>query len=88
MVWSLYDDKNFLKPLGFSNGKTQEDIVKEILDAIKGGNKIIFINGRCGTGKSAIALNVAKEIGKTSIVVPGKSLQLQYKKDYESKKYL
>jgi len=88
MAWNLYQNGEFLKPLKFSNGKTQEDVVKEILKSIKEGEKIIFINGICGTGKSAIALNLAKELGKSSIVVPGKNLQNQYKRDYEGNKYL
>jgi Rad3-related DNA helicase len=89
MVWSLYEeDDEFLKPMSFSSGKTQEDVVKEVLDTINQGDKIIFIHGVCGTGKSAIALNIAKELGKTSVVVPGKALQNQYKKDYENNKYL
>ncbi|MFH1503041.1 MAG: helicase C-terminal domain-containing protein [Candidatus Diapherotrites archaeon] len=88
MMWNLYEDEEFLKPLKFSNGKTQEDVVREVLEAIKEGHKVIFINGKCGTGKSAIALNIAKKIGKTSIIVPGKNLQQQYKKDYENNKYL
>ncbi len=87
-MWSLYQENNFLKPLKFSNGKTQEDIVREVLDSIKEGYKTIFIRGVCGTGKSAIALNIAKELGKTCIIVPGKTLQNQYKWDYENKKYL
>jgi len=88
MVWSLYEKDKFLKPLKFSNGKTQEDVVKEVLDSIKEGHKIIFIHGKCGTGKSAVALNIAKELGKSSIVVPSKALQQQYKRDYEENKYL
>lgn len=88
MSWSLYEDGKFLEPLKFSNGKTQEDVVKEVIQAIKEGNKIIFIHGKCGTGKSAIALNIAKELGKTSIVVPSKALQQQYKRDYENTKYI
>src|SRR4030042_251058 len=87
-MWSLYQENNFLKPLKFSNGKTQEDVVREVLDSIKEGYKVIFIRGVCGTGKSAIALNIARKIGKTSIVVPGKTLQNQYKNDYEKEKYL
>ena len=95
-MWTLYEiDKTpegekhrFLKPLVFSNGKSQEDVVGEVLDSLKEGHKIIFIKGVCGTGKSAIALHLAKELGKTSIVVPGKNLQAQYKKDYEGNKYL
>lgn len=87
--WNLYDDsgKAFL-PLKFSNGKTQEDVVREVVDLIHEGKKIIFVHGTCGTGKSAIALNVARKIGRASIVVPIKSLQRQYENDYMKGKYL
>ncbi|MBU1129391.1 MAG: DEAD/DEAH box helicase family protein, partial [Nanoarchaeota archaeon] len=88
MTWSLYQNDEFLKPLCFSNGKTQKDIVNEVLGLFEKGKKIVFISGVCGTGKSAIALNIARKIGKTSVVVPGKSLQAQYKKDYEEEKHL
>ena len=95
-MWSLYekkgengkDEEKKLEPLKFSNNKTQEDVVQEVLKAIEEGNKIIFVHGVCGTGKSAIALNLAKELGKTSIVVPVKNLQKQYEHDYTNKKYL
>jgi len=84
--WSLYQKSQPLKPLKFSNGKTQEDVVKEIVQLIKNGRKIIFLHGVCGTGKSAIALNIARSLGKTSIVVPIKSLQKQYENDYMGEK--
>ena len=100
-MWSLYnrvEDKNSinpfdtdgeeLQPLKFSNGKTQADVVKEILDSIEAGNKLIFIKGVCGTGKSAIALNLARHFKKTSIVVPIKSLQQQYETDYTKKMFI
>ena len=87
-MWNLYEDEKELKPLVFSNGKSQEDVIKEVLEAIKQGNKIIFIRGMCGTGKSAIALNIARKLGRASIVVPIKSLQEQYTKDYTGKKYV
>ncbi len=87
-MWNLYQNGKFLEPLIFSNGKSQEDVVREILDSIGDGKKVILVRGICGTGKSAIALNVARKLGKTSIVVPGKNLQNQYKKDYEKDKYL
>lgn len=102
-MWSLYRRKedeesigagifNYsgekLEPLKFSNGKTQADIVQEILDSIKEGHKIIFVKGACGSGKSAIALNLARHFKKTSIVVPIKSLQEQYEKDYTKKKFI
>jgi len=88
MEWSLYEKERFLEPLRFSNNKTQEDVVKEVIQSIKEGNRIIFIHGKCGTGKSAIALNIAKELGKSSVVVPSKALQQQYKRDYEENKYI
>lgn len=85
--WSLYSNGEMLKPLKFANGKTQEDVVKEIVEKTK-NHKIIFLHGTCGSGKSAIALNVARVLGKTSIVVPVKALQKQYEDDYITKKYL
>jgi Rad3-related DNA helicase len=87
-MWSLYEQGKLLNPLRFSNGKTQEDIVQEALKAIEQGSKVIFIKGVCGTGKSAIALHLAKELGRASIIVPFKSLQKQYEEDYTHKKYL
>lgn len=87
-MWNLYRQDKFLEPLHFSNGKTQKDVVREVLESVDKGNKIIFIHGVCGTGKSAIALNIARKLGKASIVVPGKVLQNQYKLDYENDKYL
>ncbi|MEK6757636.1 MAG: DEAD/DEAH box helicase family protein, partial [Nanoarchaeota archaeon] len=85
--WSLYKDGKRLEPLKFSNGKTQEDIVKEIVELIKGGTKLIFLKGMCGTGKSSIALNIARSC-KAAVVVPVKSLQSQYEEDYMKKMYL
>lgn len=85
--WSLYSGDKKLEPLKFSNGKTQEDVVKEIIDASK-NHKVIFLHGTCGSGKSAIALNIARVLGKTSVVVPSKALQKQYEEDYLDKKYL
>jgi len=91
-MWSLYQKtggrEEFLKPLVFSNGKTQEDVVKEVVEEIKKGTKVIFIKGVCGTGKSAIALNIAKETGRASVVVPVKALQKQYENDYTNKNWL
>ena len=87
-MWNLYENEKELKPLVFSNGKSQEDVIKEVLEAVRQGDKIIFIRGMCGTGKSAIALNLARKLGKASIVVPIKSLQEQYTKDYSGEKYV
>ena len=87
--WSLHKNGARLEPLKFSNGKTQEDVVREIVELIKNGEKAIFLHGVCGTGKSAIALNVARALGgKAAIVVPVKNLQRQYEEDYMKKMYL
>ena len=86
--WNLFSDEKELKPLKFTNGKTQEDVVKEIVSLIESGKKIIFLHGTCGTGKSAIALNVARVLGNASVVVPVKALQKQYEEDYMGKKWL
>jgi len=90
--WNLNESGNrdvAIPPLKFSNKKTQEDVVKEIVELIEKGKKVIFLHGVCGSGKSAIALNVARSLNKkSSIVVPLKSLQKQYETDYLGKKYL
>ncbi len=86
--WSLHHAGGKLEPLKFSNGKTQEDVVNEVVDLIRKGTKIVLIHGMCGTGKSAIALNVARLLGRASIVVPVKGLQRQYEEDYMTKKFL
>ena len=82
MEWSFYKNNIYLEPLIFSNKKSQLDVAKEVIKAIKENHKVIFIKGVCGSGKSAIALNIAKEFKKASIVVPVKTLQNQYKEDY------
>ena len=85
--WSLYAEDKRLEPLKFTNGKTQEDVVKEVVELSK-DHKVIFIHGTCGSGKSAIALNIGRALGRASIVVPVKALQRQYEEDYITKKYL
>lgn len=100
-MWSLFrtkkseDDEGIfdysgekLEPLKFSNGKTQADVVKEILEEIKKGKRAIFVRGVCGSGKSAMALNLARQFKKSSVVVPIKSLQEQYEQDYTKKNYI
>ncbi len=86
--WSLNEGEKNLQPLVFSNGKTQEDVVREIIELTKKGRKAIFLYGACGSGKSAVALNIARIVGRASIVVPVKALQRQYEEDYMSKKYV
>tara|TARA_Y100000310_G_scaffold345413_1_gene464697 strand:- start:6756 stop:8795 length:2040 start_codon:yes stop_codon:yes gene_type:complete len=86
--WDFNSDGKAVEPLKFSNGKTQEDVVKEVVGLIKEGHKAIFLHGVCGSGKSVIALNIARALGSVSIVVPSKNLQKQYEDDYTGKKYL
>ena len=96
MAWSLFEKRSRegverheeLKPKIFSSGKSQEAIVDEVVKEINNKRKIIFIHGTCGTGKSAIALNIARELGKASVIVPIKNLQRQYEGDYMDKKFL
>ncbi|MEK6886009.1 MAG: helicase C-terminal domain-containing protein [Nanoarchaeota archaeon] len=89
MGWSLFNEKGDILPSKvFTNGKNQETVVDEVVSEIKKGTKIIFIHGVCGSGKSAIALNIARELGRASIVVPIKNLQRQYEQDYGNKKYV
>jgi hypothetical protein len=47
-----------------------------------------FIANGIITHNSAIALNIARALGKASVVVPVKGLQRQYEEDYMSKKYV
>ncbi len=86
--WSLYKNNQKLAPLKFSNNKTQEDVVEEVVNLVRAGTKIIFLHGVCGTGKSAIALNIARVLGKAAVVVPVKNLQTQYQEDYMGKMFL
>ena len=89
MSWGLYTQEGtLLPPRTFTNGKTQEDIVGEVLEAVEKGYKIIFIKGMCGSGKSVIALHIAQALGKASVVVPVKYLQQQYTTDYCENMYV
>ncbi len=89
MTWGVYSvDEQLLPPLSYSNGKTQETVVDEIEQAIKDGHKIIFVHGKCGSGKSLIGLELARRLGRASIVVPVKYLQKQYEHDYSKKIFL
>jgi len=86
--FNLYDDGVRMNALKFSNGLTQEGVVDRVVELIDSGKKVIFIRGVCGSGKSAMALNIAKALGNASIVVPGKALQKQYQEDYSKSKYV
>lgn len=80
--WKLVNQKGeALSPLKYSNHKTQEDVVNEVLDALD-DHDILFLRGGVGTGKSAIALHIIDYYGKGIITTPTKILEKQYKSDY------
>jgi len=87
--WSLHDKKTGKKisPLRYSNGKTQEKVVEEILDALK-HDRIVLFRGGVGTGKSVVALHIVREYGFGNIVVPTKVLEKQYYEDYTNRFYI
>ena len=80
--WRLLDRGGRpLHPLLYSNGKTQEGVVNEILEALD-DHDIVFLVGGVGTGKSAIALHIIDHYGKGIISTPTKILERQYTVDY------
>ena len=82
-MWNLYREGSLVPPLVYSDGRTQEDVVQEILDLFREGKRIVFLLGAVGTGKSAIALNLLSHFKHGGIVVvPTKVLQKQYADDY------
>lgn len=84
-MWSLYKledgEYKYAPPLRYSTGKTQEDVLEEILEGLEDHDVVLF-RGAVGTGKSAIALHVCKEMGRGVVVVPTKVLERQYARDY------
>ncbi len=84
-MWNLYHDGGLVPPLVYSDGRTQEDVVDDIIDAFK-THRVVVLHGSVGTGKSAIALNVVSAYSRGGIiVVPTKMLEEQYRKDYANK---
>ena len=87
-MWGLYRNGLLAPPIRYSNGKTQEDVVKEIIEAFSSYD-IVALKGGVGTGKSAIAIHVVALLGggKGIIVVPTKVLEEQYVRDYGGGKF-
>ncbi len=75
-----------LPPLIYSTGKSQEDAINEIIDEFDSGKQVVVFKGLMGSGKSVVALNVARHYGGGMFVVPTKALQEQYFADYGNKK--
>ena len=85
MVWKLYAlDDTYLKPLEYSTGKTQENIVNEVIEALQKYD-ILFLKGGVGTGKSPISLHLINHYGSGIIVTPTKILERQYSNDYSKR---
>lgn len=68
-------------PLIYEKG-TQRDVTAA-LESVLREEDVIF-SGKSGSGKSVIALMLAKSVGKTIIAVPFKHLQDQYIRDYQT----
>ncbi|MEE8358716.1 MAG: helicase C-terminal domain-containing protein, partial [Candidatus Hydrothermarchaeales archaeon] len=71
-------------PRRFSNGKTQMDVVDDVLEEFESHN-IVLLKGVVGSGKSPMGIHVAGAMGRGLINVPLKPLQDQYKADYEGR---
>lgn len=85
MVWGLYSsDGKPVEPWVLSSGKTQEEVVDEVLEAFDSSN-VVMLKGGVGSGKSIIAATVCGALGRGVINVPVKALQEQYRRDYEER---
>ncbi|KXB05012.1 hypothetical protein AKJ50_01810 [candidate division MSBL1 archaeon SCGC-AAA382A13] len=77
----LYENGQKLEPLTYSNGKTQVDVVEEVLGAFE-SHDLVYLKAVVGSGKSAIGIRTALEMGGGAISVPTKVLSNQYYDDY------
>ena len=76
-MWNLRNSNNeLLHPRRYSNGKTQEAVIEEILNLLD-ENDIVCLLGGVGTGKSPIALHIIAHYGKGIISTPTKVLEKQ-----------
>lgn len=75
-----------LPPLRYSSGKTQLDLIEEIINAFD-SNDVIFLKAVVGSGKSAIGIRTILAHGRGVVSVPTKHLSTQYKTDYEGRKF-
>ncbi|KXB01649.1 hypothetical protein AKJ41_00715 [candidate division MSBL1 archaeon SCGC-AAA259O05] len=78
---NLYESGRRLDPLEYSNGKTQTDVVEEILEAFE-SHDLVYLKAVVGSGKSAIGIRTALGMGGGVISVPTKVLSDQYYDDY------
>lgn len=84
----MYDrEGNLVRQREYSVQKTQNQICIEAYQNLRrirsqGNPAFVALKASAGSGKSLIALNIAKEYEKVAIVVPKKNLQNQYLDDY------
>lgn len=62
--------------------RSQEQVIKAIEQAYKDGYRNVLLEAPVGSGKSPIAITVAKYFGEAHILTPRKSLQNQYLEDF------
>ncbi|MDI6643266.1 MAG: helicase C-terminal domain-containing protein [Candidatus Hodarchaeaceae archaeon] len=86
LEFGLYGRDGQLEPRRYSSGKTQIDLIEEIIEAFR-GNDIVFLRGTVGSGKSAVGLRTILEFGRGIVSVPTKVLSDQYAASYEGDKY-
>lgn len=82
----MYDRSGKLKPRRYSSGKTQVDLVQEILGAFEVCD-MVFLRGTVGSGKSVVGIRTILEYGRGVVSVPTKVLSDQYAASYEREKY-
>lgn len=62
--------------------RSQEVVLREIDRVFNEGKRIVILEAPVGSGKSAIALTLAKQSGNAHVITPRKSLQDQYYEDF------
>ncbi len=82
----LYDKKKPLQPRRYSSGKTQSDLIREILESFK-SHDIVLLRAMVGSGKSVVGIRTILELGKGIVSVPTKVLSEQYAASYEGERY-
>jgi len=81
-MWGFVDSEGkSIPPRVYTDGRSQEDIIEEVLNELK-KNDIVFLKGGVGTGKSVIGLSVISSYGTGIVVTPTKILEDQYVNDY------
>ena len=73
--------ENIPKTIYLNSSNTQEEILSEISDSIKGGYKIIVLEAN--EGKSDIAVKLAKNFDSSRILTSNEKSQMRYNKKYE-----